>query len=77
MEKDSEFNNYKSRTKEGKLGMAIVGAISSDPRLVSLYSISLPLGRNLEHFLTKKRHLFKVYTELFKNVRELGRSAKA
>lgn len=30
--------NLKNRTKEGLLGMAVVGALSSDPRLVCLHS---------------------------------------
>lgn len=29
----------KSRTKDGQLGMALVGALSSDPRMVLLFKI--------------------------------------
>jgi hypothetical protein len=36
IEKSNEMNNFKARSKEGLLGMAIVGAISSDPRLVKI-----------------------------------------
>lgn len=41
MEKANGFNNFKDRSKEGRLGMAVVGALSSDPRLVGFSSFSV------------------------------------
>jgi hypothetical protein len=34
LEKSNAMNDFKARSKDGFFGMAIVGAISSDPRLV-------------------------------------------
>lgn len=37
----SNNSRLRSRTKEGRLGMAIVGALSSDPRLVRALTFSV------------------------------------
>ncbi len=66
LEKGNAMNNFKERSKEGLLGMAIVGAVSSDPRLVkqhfprSLFSIKL------------KMNLLKVHAKISRAVQELG-----
>lgn len=68
IERNNLYNNNTNRTKEGKLGMALVGAISSDPRNVRFnFELRNKFFNKKIIFLTKISKFSAQYLELFKN----------
>ena len=70
LEKSNALNNFKERSKEGQFGMALVGAISSDPRLYTPQYLELfknsgvPPKRKLTKFMVSPNAVVQPGTPL-------------